>query len=188
MHNGDASGFSRRRFLRSLSPVAAGCLGIPCFGRRLAAQDKPGFWSEFTPEEQRVIDASVMARDITNFVGHGYGCAECALMVGLRYLGEPEQRLGAAAAFSGGLGKGDLCGLLTGSMMAIGIAARKLHEDRDAMLAFVRPRRAEYWEWWESRGPLRCAELRQLYEGPEQFLRMSQRAVTKLEGLIAPAR
>ena len=111
-------GLSRRRFVSTISPLAVGCLGIPTFGKRLIAQDKLGFWGEFTAAEQRVINSSVMAQDITNFAGHGYGCAECALMVGLRYLGEPEERLGAAAVFSGGFGKGDLCGFFTGSMVS----------------------------------------------------------------------
>jgi hypothetical protein len=181
-------GLSRRRFINSLSPLAVGCLGLPTLAERLTAQEKPGFWTEFTAEEQRDIDSSVMAQDMTNYAGHGYGCAECSLMVGLRYLGEPEERLGAAAVFSGGFGKGDLCGYFTGSMMAIGIAARKLHEDRSAMREFANPRRDEYYEWWQSRGPLHCSDLREMYDGSDQFLRMGQRAVVKLEELIAPAR
>ncbi len=178
---------SRRRFINTVSPLAVGCLGIPVIGKRLIAQDKPGFWSEYTLAERAVVDSSVMAQDITNFVGHGYGCAECALAVGLRYLGEPEERLGAAAVFSGGFGKGDLCGFFTGSMMAIGIAARKLHSDRSAMREFANPRRDEFWEWWQTRGPLHCSDLREMYDGSDQFLRMGQRAVAKLEELIAPA-
>lgn len=179
---------SRRRFINTISPLAVGCLGIPTVGRRLIAQGKPGFWSEFTAAERQAIDGSVMAQDLNNFVGHGYGCAECALIVGLRYLGEPEERLGAAAVFSGGFGKGDLCGFFTGSMMAIGIAARKLHDDRTAMREFAAPRRDEFWDWWHSRGPLHCEDLRELYAGPEQFLRMAQRTAVKVEELIAPAR
>lgn len=188
MKRDSATGLSRRRFLNAVSPLAVGCLGVPCFGKRTWAQEKPGFWTAYTLEEQRLVEGSVMAQDILNFIGHGYGCAECALAVGLRYLGEPEERLGAAAVFSGGFGKGDLCGFFTGSMMAIGIAARKLHDDRAAMRDFARPRRDEFWNWWEARGPFDCRELRELYDGREQFVRMGQRAVAKLEELIAPAR
>lgn len=179
---------TRRRFIHTLSPLAVGCLGVPCVGTSLTAQGKPGFWSEFTPDEQLAINSSMMAQDITNFVGHGYGCAECSLVVGLRYLGEPEDRIGAAGVFSGGFGKGDLCGFFSGAMMAIGIAASKLHEDRTAMRQFARSRANEYWDWWESRGPFHCRDLRELYDGSDQFLRMGQRAVAKLEELIAPAR
>jgi hypothetical protein len=155
---------------------------------RFAAQARPGFWAPFTPEEQAAVDASVMAQDILNYVGHGYGCAECAYLVGLRYLGEPEERLSAAGVFSGGFGQGDLCGFLTGSMMTIGVAARKLHKDRQAMRDFSRPLARKYWEWWESRGPVHCGELREIYAGSEEFVRMGQRAVLKLEQLVEPAR
>jgi len=185
---------SRRQVLASLPPLAGCGLAAPLlakvsFGHVGSwSQEKPGFWAPFTPEEQQAVDASVMAQDITNFVGHGYGCAECAYIVGLRYLGEPEERLSAAGVFSGGFSQGDLCGFVTGSMMTIGVAAGKLHEDRQAMRAFSRPLAKEYWEWWESRGPLHCSDLRELYSGGEDFLRMGQRTVTKLEELVAPAR
>jgi hypothetical protein len=188
MEKNVASELTRRRFFHALSPIAVGCLGVPCLSKTVAAQDKAGFWSEFTSEERRTVDASVMAQDMTNFAGHGFGCAECALGVGLNYLSEPQERLGAAAVFSGGFGKGDLCGFFTGSMMAIGIAARKLHDDRTAMREFANPRRDEFYEWWQSRGPLHCSDLRELYSGGDQFLRMGQRAAAKLEELIAPAR
>ncbi|MDJ0767002.1 MAG: C-GCAxxG-C-C family protein [Myxococcota bacterium] len=183
-----SSGCTRRSFIHRFSPLVVGAFGVPCVANRLVGQEKPGFWAEFSSEEQQVINGSVMAQDILNYAGHGYGCAECSYMVGLRYLGEPEERLGAAAVFSGGFGKGDLCGFLTGGMMAIGVAARKLHEDRSAMSEWARPRRDEFWEWWNSRGPVHCDELREMYEGREEFVRMGQRTAAKLEELIAPAR
>jgi len=195
---------SRRQILASLPPLACCGMAIPLLGRSSfgtveavtgggpgqgdPTQHKPGFWASFTPEERQAVDASVMAHDLTNYAGHGYGCAECAYMVGLRYLGEPEERLSAAGVFSGGFSQGDLCGFLTGSMMTIGVAAGKLHKDRQAMREFSRPLAEAYWEWWESRGPLHCGDLRKLYAGNEEFLRMGQRAVTKLEELVAPAR
>lgn len=179
---------SRRSFVASLPPLLLGGLAVPCAAECLTGQEKPGFWAGYSPEEQRVIGASVMAQDLTNFIGNGYGCAECALGVGLNYLGEPREKLAAAAVFSGGFSQGDLCGFVTGSMMSIGIAAGKLHKDRQAMRDFARPRSQEYWRWWVSRGPLHCSELRQQYQGSEEFLRMGQRAVAKLEELIEPAR
>ena len=53
MKKNDASGLTRRRFINTLSPLAVGCMGVPCFGKRLTAQDKPGFWREFPPEIQK---------------------------------------------------------------------------------------------------------------------------------------
>lgn len=62
----------------------------------------------------------------------------------LRYLGEPETRLDAATVFNGRLGKGDLCGMLTGSMSAIGVAAGKLHQDRTQLRRRARHMSNEY--------------------------------------------
>jgi len=209
MSKSDIRQCSRRQILASIPPLACCGLAVPLIGKEAfgqpgpsvvgesaratsaswaSIQEKPGFWAPFTPEEQIAADTSVMAQDLTNFAGHGYGCAECSYMVGLRYMGEPEERLSAAGVFSGGFSQGDLCGFLTGSMMAIGVAAGKLHKDRDARRAFSRPLAKEYWEWWELRGPLHCNDLRELYSGGEEFMRMGQRAVMKLEELIAPAR
>jgi hypothetical protein len=150
-------------------------------------QDRPGFWSSFTPDERVSIDRSVMARNVSSYLGQGLGCAEICLASSVDYLGESREWLDAAAVFSGGFGQGDLCGFLTGGMMAIGIAAGRMHEDRRALREFAGPRAQAYWEWWSSRAPLRCRELRALYEGQEAFTRMAQRATAQLEHLIEPA-
>ena len=71
--------------------------------------------------------------------------------------------------------------------MAVGVAAGTLHEDRTAMKDFARPRGQAFWNWWSSRGPIHCSELRTLYDGNEQFTRMAQRATAKVERLIEPA-
>jgi hypothetical protein len=195
MGKNDTIGLSRRRFVASLPPLMCGGLAAPSLAERLERVGRgtdrqgPGFWAPYSAAEQQAVSRSVMAQDITNYIGHGFGCAECSYMVGLRFLGEPEARLSAAACFSGGFGQGDLCGFLTGGMMAIGVAAGKLHPtDRRAMREYYRPRSQAYWEWWTSRGTLHCSELRELYNGSEEFLRMGQRAVVKVEELVATAR
>jgi hypothetical protein len=179
---------TRREFVGSLTPLLAAGLAFPSLSESFQEQDKPGFWSTFTPQEQRTIAASTMARDVQNYAGHGFGCAECCYVVALRYLGEPEARLDAATVFNGGLGQGDLCGMLTGSMLAIGVAAGKLHQDRTQLRRRARQMSNEYWDWWLSRGSVHCSELRRMYQGGEEFLRMAQRAVSKVEELIEAAR
>ncbi len=188
MSRGSESGLSRRSFVGSVCPLIVGGLALPRLGLHPAQQDLPGFWSEFTPEEQRLIGGSIMAQDVENFIGRGLGCAEICLAVSCKFMSESDEWLDAAAVFSGGFGKGDLCGFLTGGLMAVGIAAGRLHQDRAAIKQYARPLKDEYWNWWTSRGSLRCSELRTHYEGSEQFLRMAQRATTKLERLIAAAR
>ena len=170
---------SRRRFVRAVCPLVLGGLTLP--------QDQPGFWSEFTSEERESVGRSVMAQRVPSYLGEGFGCAEICLAASIDYLGVSRDWLDAAAVFSGGFGQGDLCGFLTGGMMAIGVAAGKLHDDRQALQEFARPRSQAYWQWWTSRGPVHCSELRTRYEGREQFVRMAQRVMVTLEGLIEPA-
>jgi hypothetical protein len=64
-----------------------------------------------------------MAQEIAALNGKGHPCSEMILLAALRHFELPENHLDAAAVFGGGVGKRDLCGLLTGGLMAIGIAA-----------------------------------------------------------------
>jgi C_GCAxxG_C_C family probable redox protein len=182
------SDLSRRHFLGCVSYFLAsgGLIRVTGSPQTKKVQTRK-FWGEFSEEEQKMIDQSVLANDIENFAGKGYSCAESVLMVSLRYLGKPEEMVHAAAGFGGGLGQGDLCGLLTGGIMAIGISAGIIHEDREKLKEAVRKSSNEYWNWWKSWAPLHCAELRPLYSGREEYLRMGKRVAAKLEELIKPA-
>ncbi len=188
MGKSEESRLSRRGFVGSICPLIVGGLAFPRATLRAQHQGQVGFWSEYTPEEQATINRSVMAQDVPNYMGKGLGCAEICLAASCKFMGVQDEWLDAAAVFSGGMGKGDLCGLLTGGLMAIGIAAGRLHEARTELKQYARPLKDEYWDWWTSRGPLHCADLRTRYEGTEQFLRMTQRAAAKVEQLIEPAR
>jgi hypothetical protein len=126
-----------------------------------------------------------MAREIAGLQGRGLSCAEMSLLAALRFLGLPEAHLGAAGVFGGGVGKGDLCGFLTGSLMAFGLAASARYAtDRAEMRRVARAMSNEYWDWWLSRGDLHCAILRPTYEGSEEFLRMAQRTALKAEEVL----
>jgi hypothetical protein len=82
------------------------------------------------------------------------------------------------------MGQRNVCGLLTGGIMAIGAAGMKFHpQDRKAFRAFVSTRRKEYWSWWSAMAPLNCGELRTHYDGPG-FERMAQRVAARLESLL----
>jgi len=188
MSKQDVAAFSRRKFVGTICPMIAGGLAFPHTALRAQHQDLPGFWNEFTPEEQAAIENSTMAQDVPNYMGKGLGCAEICLAASCKYMGVSDEWVDAAAVFSGGFGKGDLCGLLTGGLIAMGIAAGKLNEGRAELKQFARPLKDEYWDWWALRGSVHCAELRTRYDGSEEFTRMTQRAAAKVEQLIKPAR
>jgi len=179
--------FPRRQFL-SVLPVFTLGSHLWISNRHPDIQEKRTrtFGQPFSPDEKIIIEKSVMAKDIDNFAGKGYSCAESILFVSLRYLDKPEEWGNAAAAFGGGLGKGDLCGLLTGSMMAIGIAGGKMYENRLIMKKEVRDASNTFWNWWESWAPIHCQDLRNEYEGSEAYLRMCKRVAVKLEQFMGP--
>jgi C_GCAxxG_C_C family probable redox protein len=177
----------RRRFVEALPALAL----LPILDHLPAAPDPsrsqtgaPPLFAPFTTEEQPVITASAMARDIAGLTGQSWSCAESVCLVGLRHLGRPEEEVRLAMSFGGGLGHGELCGLLTGAMMVLGAAAGAKGGDRNAQRRRLRIATETFWKWWTDRAPLTCRELRPRYGGPEEYLRMAQRVAAHVEGLI----
>jgi hypothetical protein len=180
---------SRRHFISTMPCLMIGgslTNAVPSFAIQ-TNKDRP-LYTEFTLDEQRSVDNSIMARDIENYAGKGYSCAESTLIVSLRYLGKPEEWVDAAACFGGGLRHKDLCGLLTGGMMALGISAGMRHQQRDELKTGAQKLSNKYWDWWTARAPLHCSELRLQYNGIEEYTRMCKRVSLKLEELLKPAR
>jgi len=151
-------------------------------------KQKHFFRDPFSPQEFEDVKQSVMAGDMENYLGKGYSCAGMILLVSLRYLGKPEEWVHAAAAFGGGMGRGDLCGLLSGGMMAIGFASGMLNpDDLKALHRDAREWSNIYWDWWQQWGPVHCRTLKNQYKGPDEFLRMGKRVAVKIESLTKPA-
>lgn len=199
-----SSAVSRRRFLSAipLTVLATpsvlngsnGCQGNGCPApppakggwARGIGQEAPklGFSQEFTREESDAVTASPMAGIIAGLNGKGYPCSEMMLLASLRRFDLPENHLDAAAVFGGGVGKRDLCGFLTGGLMAIGIAAGGRYPDRSQLHTVGRRASNAYWDWWLTRGDLHCMGPLTTHETPEEFVRMAQRAAVKLEGVL----
>ena len=203
-----ASGMSRRRFIGALplTVLATPTLGSsvegifgpedpgprPLKGEGSGPGDqqarKLGFSQPFTEAEAAAVAASPMAGIVAGLNGQGYPCSEMMLLAALRQFGLPEDRLDAAAVFGGGVGKRDLCGFLTGGLMAIGIAAGVKYTDRQALHSVGRRASNAYWDWWLTRGDLHCMGPLTTHETPEEFVRMAQRAAVKLEEVIGVLR
>lgn len=200
-----SSDVSRRRFLRVLpvgvlatpSALAAawpgpgtGCPGRPPVGGPerggAGSQEVPrlGFSQPFTPEEAGLVALSPMAGIIAGLNGQGYPCSEMMLLAALRRFDLPQDHLDAAAVFGGGVGKRDLCGFLSGGLMAIGVAAGKKYADRSQLHTVGRKASNAYWEWWLTRGDLHCMGPLTTHETSEEFVRMGQRAAVKLEAVL----
>ncbi|MGW8267761.1 MAG: C-GCAxxG-C-C family (seleno)protein, partial [Longimicrobiales bacterium] len=153
-------------------------------GRRDQEVPRLGFSQPFTEEEASVVAASPMAGIIAGLNGQGYPCSEMMLLAALRRFDLPEEHLDSAAVFGGGVGKRDLCGFLTGGLMAIGIGAGAKYADRSRLHTVGRRAANTYWDWWLTRGDLHCMGPLTTHETPEEFVRMAQRSAVKLEEVM----
>ncbi len=195
---------SRRRFLGALpltvlaAPAAlagaegarsSGCLTLAPrqptenAGRNQEAQGL-GFSQPYTPAESEAVSNSPMAGIIAGLNGKGYPCSEMMLLAALRRYDLPESHVDAAAVFGGGVGKRDLCGFLTGGLMAIGIVSGSRYSDRGQLHTVGRKASNAYWDWWLSRGDLHCMGPLTTHENSEEFVRMAQRSAVKLEEVL----
>ena len=146
--------------------------------------DQHGFAGPFSPEEEAAVAASPLAREIAGLHGQGYSCSEMMLLAVLRVYGLPENHVGAAGVFGGGIARGDLCGLLTGGLMAIGLTADAWFQDRRAMRAASREASNTYWDWWTAVGDIHCPGPMESHPTTEMFVRMTQRTGLKVEEVI----
>jgi len=195
-----APGLSRRRFVSAIPltvlatpSILAGWKGDgngnegpapqPILQTQQTARG-PGFIGPFSEEESAAVASSGMAQEIARINGQGYPCSEMILLAALRRFQLPENHLDAAAVFGGGVGKRDLCGLLTGGLMAIGIAAGHKYADRNEVHRVGRAASSAYWDWWLTRGDLHCMGYGTAHETSEEFLRMCQRAAARLESVM----
>jgi len=185
---------SRRRFVSALpltvlaTPSALSACGA---GRESGDESQPilqsqgpGFIGQFSEVEAAAVAASPMAQEIAGLNGKGYPCSEMILLAALRRFGLPENHLDAAAVFGGGAGKRDLCGLLTGGLMAIGLAAGEKYTDRAEVHRVGREASNAYWDWWLTRSDLHCMGPGTTHETSEEFVRMCQRTAVKLEAVM----
>ncbi len=185
---------SRRRFVSALPlTVLATPSALSACGAERESGDEsqpilqsqaPGFIGPFSEVETAAVATSPMAQEIAALNGKGYPCSEMILLAALRRFDLPENHLDAAAVFGGGAGKRDLCGLLTGGLMAIGLAAGEKYTDRAEVHRVGREASNAYWDWWLTRGDLHCMGPGTTHETSEEFVRMCQRTAVKLEAVM----
>jgi C_GCAxxG_C_C family probable redox protein len=176
----------RRKFFQSLSGLFIGAHLISGSSSPLDDQNKKNLWDEFTDEEKISLQSSVMAADILDYPKQGFSCAGSILTCSLAFLGRYDEISHVASSFGGGIGRSDLCGLLTGGHMAIGVSAGMIHKDVKERQKYAREISNKYWDWWKSMAPIHCSELKPQYDR-EGYARMIQRVALKIEELIKPA-
>lgn len=139
---------------------------------------------ELSGDEKKWIDESILAKDLMNYFGQGHSCAESILMVSLRYLQKPEDLVWAAAGFGGGMYQRDLCGFLTGGFIALGFASGMLDLSRAEAKEICGETVKEYWAWWGSNAPHRCAQIRSEGTTSQVCVNQGLLSAAKIENLI----
>ena len=184
MNNLENTVWSRRKFMSSVSGllVAAGVMADPVLS--IGNQEIPELAEELTDQEKELVAKSSMAKDISNYFGEGYSCAESLFMVSLRYLKKPEELVWVSSGFVGGMYHRDLCGFLTAGIMAIGLSAGMIQKERKEAKEQCGLLVKEYWKWWKSEAPLRCADIRTEGTTSKVCKRLGLLAAAKTEELI----
>jgi len=175
----------RREFMASVPAFLIGGRLLDVSESWAASGQKQGEVSEvLTPEELEIINRSVMAKDLLNYYKNGYNCAESILYVALKSMKKPTELFWAASGFGGGVGHKDLCGFLTGGVMAIGFSAGELKVSRDEARKICTKKVDEYWKWWASLAPYRCSGIKTEGRTSEVCKRVGRLAAARVEGLI----
>jgi hypothetical protein len=177
----------RRTFITTLSGMVGGSALFGWFQQSASdPRSSQKVLDELSSDELKWIESSVTARDLKNYFGKGYSCAESLLMVSLRYLEKPEELVWAAAGFGGGMYQRDLCGFLTAGIMALGFACGMLDKPRKEAKERCGELVKEYWKWWGSQAPYRCAQIRTEGTTSQVCLNLGQLAAAKIEEMVGP--
>ena len=175
---------SRRGFLEKGSGLLAGTAVLSGKSFALNQESLQVMKDELSPEELKWVNQSLMSKNLKNYFGEGYSCAESLLMVSLEYLGRSKEILWTAAGFGGGMLHGDLCGFLTGGVMAIGVWGGTLSLQRNEAKERVAHNVEEFWKWWKSIAPFRCKEIQSQGSNPQRCFRLGRLAAAKIHDLI----
>jgi len=83
------------------------------------------------------------------------------------------------------MGNRDLCGFLTAGFMAIGVHSGETKLERKAAKEICSRKSREFWQFWTSMAPVRCAEIREGRSDGKVCQRLGKLAATKVEALIS---
>lgn len=176
---------SRRKFIMNTSGLLAGGMFLSTLASSTGLAAAQEMKDEFSPKELQQVKESALAQDLRNYFGKGYSCAEAILMVSLHHLQEPEELVWAAAGFGGGIKQKDLCGFLTGGVMALGIAAKKTGKDREESLDWCGSAVKDFWQWWQTKAPLHCEHIRVPGASASRCMNLGLRTSVKLEQILS---
>jgi len=155
---------NRREFLG----ISCSCLGL------LAALDLKAF------PELSGAETAALADWTARHLEEGFWSADSLFLGAVKYLKKPEELVSIATGFGGGMGREDLCGYVTGGVMAIGLFAGPTKgADKEGRKKCQRLTK-EYVDWWAKSYPLHCGEIKQ----PCDYKTMGAKASAFLQELF----
>jgi C_GCAxxG_C_C family probable redox protein len=138
---------SRRDFLG----LSCSCLGL------VAALDLKAFPGQSGPKPE----GASMVEWTGQHLSEGFWSADSLLLSAVKYLKKPDEIVSVATGFGGGMGQKDLCGFVTGGVMAIGLFAGAAKGGDKAGRQKCQRLTKEYLAWWSTAHPLHCGEIKQ---------------------------
>ena len=116
---------------------------------------------ETTKHSGRSLDEELLRADVRHNFSHGYNCAETIVAAFIEHLGEEPGIMRVATPFGAGIGgRRDLCGILTGGAIVIGLLYGRTDADDIEKKGIAYELAAEYYRWFKSeKKQLRCSEI-----------------------------
>ena len=90
----------------------------------------------------------------------GFWSADSLFLSGIKYLKQPEDLVRIATGFGGGMLQKDLCGYVTGGVMAIGLFSGAAKGNDKAAREKCGRLVKEYTAWWAKNYPMRCGDIK----------------------------
>ena len=99
--------------------------------------------------------------DAVRLHGEGFNCAQCVLCSCNAYTGlDRETALAVSCGFGGGVRCGEICGAISGAVMAIGAAKKNISDDRNAMADVAALTKKTTAAFRDKFGFVRCLDLK----------------------------
>jgi C_GCAxxG_C_C family probable redox protein len=155
---------NRREFLG----LSCSCLGLISVAEVKALAEQAA--------EQGASMKSLTLQHLTE----GYWSADSLLLSAAKYLKEREDIVKVATGFGGGILQKDLCGYVTGGVMAIGLFSGAVKGNDKAARDRCHRLTKEYIKWWAENYPLRCGDIKQ----PCDYKGMGEKASDFLQGVF----
>lgn len=107
-----------------------------------------------------IKDENKLKEEILSGFSRGFNCAESIVVPFATALGFDGDMMKLATPFGAGIGgRRDLCGILTGGTMIIGLTHGRSDPDDVEQKTIAYKMAARYYRWFKKQGKVRCAEI-----------------------------